>query len=228
MSTVVVSALLFGISCFGAEPLQRADLVKLVDQFAAANHESAVVVKDWPARLKATSIEVELVTDRKCEPGTCFGATASQLLDVPFDQFKQMWNQGQNICKVAQRVRTQKVLNCEVAADQTVAMNLLIDVPVLPDIRTDVTGSNRIDGEQRLIFVWQQRNDSGELNYTQGAMVLEPNRTSRAQTRVSIIGVHWIKPEHKIMWLARGPARDFAKNHYGNFIHGLLEEARHR
>ena len=181
----------------------------------------AVLPTVWTKRLQAKGLDINELAHTDYEGGRAYGAIAFQKLDFPFEQAKKELFRPGAILKLVRNVKTlrgtTKIESSKNSATEF-CINTAIKVPVVSDFHTDVKVKLYDPSDRRTILEWRQVDDMGELSYNQGAAILEPDE---GKSKVTVIGIHIIKPKNKVIWLARGVARSFAKTHYGNFVAAL-------
>jgi hypothetical protein len=207
-------------------PTDRAPIEKLVDSFVANTGAGETIrPKVWNDQLKTSEVDLNELIHTDYPNGIAYGAVASQLLNVPFDEVVTKVAAEDSIMGLIAKVKTlrntDKIFSTPNEKNDEFCIKTAIKVPVVPDFHTEVRMHLFKATDKESVLEWRQIDQSGELVYNQGAVIIEPADANK--TKVSAIGIHIIKEKNKVPWLGRSTARAFARSHYGNFVTALRE-----
>ncbi len=122
------------------------------------------------------------------------------------------------ILRVVAAVKTHRNLRKIYEELRLLRLKLAIHVPVIPDFETQAEIQVRDGPGERGVLSWRQLGTEGHLEYSRGAVMVQGDN---AYCRVRVVGLHVIKPEHRIPWIGRLQADSFAREHYSNYIEAL-------
>lgn len=193
---------------------------------------SALLPKTWTAEMQAREIDVNELTGSNFASGRAYGAVAAKLLNQSFENLRARFSKPDELLKLMKKVKTLSITDVKPSKPNGYQVRTTINVPIpaalqgpaaffgipaefhtVDDIRlhkfSDVRG----------ILEWKQANDDGELSYNHGVAIIE--LAGPKTTKITVVGIHILKPERPIPLIGRPFATNFAKDHYESFIEAL-------
>jgi hypothetical protein len=171
--------------------------------------------ENFRSELDNESLNVNDLLGAGYPDGIAYAGRAWKRSKVPFAKIKELLKTKGGIFKISSAVKTQH--NFKVFAETPTELKYQLDikVPIFDDFRTQSRLWTYEDKKGRGILEWQQPGSEGDLTYNRGLVIAEPDGEG---SKLFVLGVHVIKPERKIPWIARGTAKNVAKQHYSHYL----------
>ena len=174
--------------------------------------------KRWSKDLSVSLIDLNGAAKTDYESGIAYAVSATKIIPRRFSEVQEIFAKLGGIHRMVAAVKTHRNL-VKISEDlHELKLKLSIRVPVLSDFETQAVIRVSDDGQKRGILEWRQFGTDGHLSFNRGAVIVEAMEEA---VKVRVIGLHVIKPEHRIPWIGRLQAEAFTREHYANYISAL-------
>ncbi|PIT99151.1 MAG: hypothetical protein COT74_09060 [Bdellovibrionales bacterium CG10_big_fil_rev_8_21_14_0_10_45_34] len=208
------------LNCEGEREVHCKMVSNFIAEVVEGDTYQHLLPERWSDTLSSQYIDLKKVLNFDFEAGTAFAAVASQELNIPFENLSKAMGRPDILKSLLENIKTLKDLDILTEIKNPLVLKMKIDVPVINDFSVEevVRHYEKLDPAKKsktYVIEWHQNSDFGEMSYNHGATVAKQYKD---KVRVFVVGVFILKNDHKMSWITRGAAKNFAKSHYASYI----------